>query len=151
MFASSRRIETCIAWPWKIEVKIWPQVKVTAWPKLHISRSVLTRQTHWDHFHVSSSSQSQVIWKTCWWPRWPQTTLAGSLVNTWPWVIMNGLRAELGFGTFLVPAVSVFGTWKRVIRFSVFRYFRYFGHSVSVFRYFGIGTWEKNLYLYIQV
>ena len=45
------------------EGKIWPQVKVTAWPKLHISRSVLTRQTHWDHFHVSSSSQSQVICK----------------------------------------------------------------------------------------
>ena len=33
--------------------------------------------------------------KTCWWPRWPQTTLAGSLVNTWPWVIMNGLRARV--------------------------------------------------------
>ena len=63
MFASSRRIETCIAWPWKVKVKIWPQVKVTAWPKLHISRSVLTRQTHWDHFHVSSCSQSQVICK----------------------------------------------------------------------------------------
>ena len=30
--------------------------------------------------------------KNCWWPRWPQTTLAGSLVNTWPWVIINGLR-----------------------------------------------------------
>ena len=27
--ASSRRIETCIAWPWKVKVKIWPQVKVT--------------------------------------------------------------------------------------------------------------------------
>ena len=63
MFASSRRIETYIAWPWKIKVKIWPQVKVTAWPKLHINRSVLTRQTHWDHFHVSISSQSQVICK----------------------------------------------------------------------------------------
>ena len=94
MFASSRRIETFIAWPWKVKVKIWPQVKVTAWPKLHISRSVLTRQTHWDHFHVSSSSQSQVTAKTCWWPRWPQTTLAGSLVNTWPWVIMSGLIAH---------------------------------------------------------
>ena len=33
VFASSRRIETCIAWPWKVKVKIWPQVKVTWWPK----------------------------------------------------------------------------------------------------------------------
>ena len=52
---------TC--WPRKVKVKIWPQVKVTVWPKLHISWCVLTRQTHWDHFHVSSSSQFQVIGK----------------------------------------------------------------------------------------
>ena len=63
----THRKYTC--WPRKVKVKIWPQVMVTAWPKLHISRSVLTRQTHWDHFHVSSFSQSQVIGKNCWWPR----------------------------------------------------------------------------------
>ena len=59
MFASSRRIEACIAWPWKVKIKIWPQVKVTAWPKLHISRSVVTRQSPLSR----DSSQSPVICK----------------------------------------------------------------------------------------
>ena len=94
MFASSRRIETCITWPWKVKIKIWPQVKVTTWPKLHISRSVLTRQTHWDHFHVSSSSQSQVICKNLLVTSVTSDDLSGSLVNTWPWVITNGLRSH---------------------------------------------------------
>ena len=55
------------------------------------------------------------------------------------------LYTELGFGTFLVPAVSVFGTWKRVIRFPYFgtflkwliRYLRQFQCRFSV-PYFGI-------------
>ena len=57
------------------------------------------------------------------------------------------LNPEPGFGTFLVPAISVFGNWKRVIRFRNFGTFlkrviryRYFG---TVFRYLR----KKKLYM----
>ena len=43
-------------------------------------------------------------------------------------------KAELVFGAFLVPSVSVFGTWKRVIRF---RYFGTFLKQAICYRYFG--------------
>ena len=46
----------------------------------------------------------------------------------------NMKHSELGFGTFLVPAVSVFGTWKQFIRF---RYFGTFLKRVIRYRYFG--------------
>ena len=95
MFASSRRIETCIVWPWKVKVKIWPQVKVTWWPKkviLHMYRCVLMGETQWDHSHVSISFGSKVIRKkTVGDLRWPQMTFGGSPMKTVAWVITEDL------------------------------------------------------------
>ena len=48
--------------------------------------------------------------------------------------LQRTLLAELGFVTCLAPAVSVFGTQKRVIRF---RYFVTFLKRVIRYRYFG--------------
>ena len=59
--------------------------------------------------------------------------------------------SELGFGTFLVPAVSVFV--HSVINghsVSVFRYFPKEGHSVSVFRYCISVPLKKLIYVKIK-
>ena len=62
--------------------------------------SCISVEAYWRDKHIETTFMSLALLnlklsaKTCWWPRWPQTTLAGSLVNTWPWVIMNGLRAH---------------------------------------------------------
>ena len=64
VFLLSRRVEWTITWPWKVMLKIWPQVKVMTWPEkimLHISRSVSSAWTHLLCFHRSSLSLSKVI------------------------------------------------------------------------------------------
>ena len=144
MFASSRRIETCIAWPWKVKVKIWPQVKVTTWPKLHFSRSVLTRQTHWDHFHVSSSSQSQVICKNLLVTSVTSDDLSGATgqhltlghhewpKSTWSWKNYTLLMRWEGFQYF--PPLTHNGevrilTWPQVIDVSKIRDIQIVGTS----------------------
>ena len=61
-----------------------------AWPKLHMSRCVLTKQTHWNFFMSLALLNLKLSTKNCCDTGWPQTTLAGSLINTWPSIIMNG-------------------------------------------------------------
>ena len=62
--------------------------------------SCISVEAYWRDKHIETTFMSlahlnlTLSAKTCWWHRWPQTTLAGSPVNTWPWVIMNGLRAH---------------------------------------------------------
>ena len=64
---------------------IWPR-----WVKFHMSRCVLTRQTHWRHFQFSIFTLSKVIGKKPLWPRcdlrWP---CGRSLDNNCTWVIKN--------------------------------------------------------------
>ena len=64
MFLLFRRVEWYIIWPWKVMLKIWPQVKAMAWAEkvmLHINRFVLSAWTHLWCFHRSSWSLSKVI------------------------------------------------------------------------------------------
>ena len=64
MFLLSSRVEWYIIWPWKVMLKIWPQVKVMTWPEkvmLHISRSAASAWTHLWCFHRSSWFLSKVI------------------------------------------------------------------------------------------
>ena len=64
MFLLSRRVAWYIFWPWKVMLKIWPQVKVMTWPEkimFHISRSASSAWTHLWCFHRSSWSLSKVI------------------------------------------------------------------------------------------
>ena len=88
-------------------VNIWPQVKVTWWPKyviLHMHRSVLMRQTQWDHSHVSISAKSKVIRKKT----------VGELVTSddlrWP---LEGRRWKLSPGPSLrTYANTIPSEWK---------------------------------------
>ena len=64
MLLLSRRVEWCIIWPWKVMLKIWPQVKVMTWSEkvmLHINQFVSSAWTHLLCFHRSSWSLSKVI------------------------------------------------------------------------------------------
>ena len=79
VFLSSRRVEWTISWPWKVMLKIWPQVKVMTWPEkvmLHISRSASSSWTHLWWFHRSSWSLSKVI---------PEKLLVTFHDLKWPW------------------------------------------------------------------
>ena len=69
VFLFSRRDETYKAWTWKVNFKIWPQVKVIWWLKLtqtgHIAyhQCAWVWQRLWAHSHVCISLQSKVISK----------------------------------------------------------------------------------------
>ena len=62
--------------------------------------SCISVKAYWWDKHIETSAMSLALLnlklsaKTVGDLGWPQTTLAGSLINTWPWVIMNGLRAH---------------------------------------------------------
>ena len=94
MFVSSRRVEPCISWPWKVKVKIWPQVKlgqghsVTQKGQIihHLMRLAETNA-------MAAIPRLYLIWFSSHWQKtvgdleWPPWPLEGSPTKNFTWSI----------------------------------------------------------------
>ena len=83
VFVSSRRVEPCILWPWKVKVKIWPQVKSGQGHSVtQVGQIILFDAPCGDKRNDSNPTSLshlvlELLAKNCWWPRVTSMTFRG--------------------------------------------------------------------------